>query len=135
MPADCFFDSNIILYFFSADKNKADIAKELIMRGGVMSVQVLNETISVALGKLKQDWATIDQLFATLKLTCQVQDITAETQSSACRIAKRYQLQIYDAQIIASALEAGCKTLFSEDMQHGQLFEGQLQLINPFVAA
>jgi len=42
-------------------------------------------------------------------------------------------LSSYDCLIIASALEANCKYLFSEDMQHGQIIENTLKIINPFV--
>ena len=40
----------------------------------------------------------------------------------------------YDSQIIAAALTAGCTVLYSEDMQHGQLIDGTLTIVNPFVA-
>lgn len=41
-------------------------------------------------------------------------------------------MTIYDSLIIATALEASCTTLYSEDMQHGQLIENKLLIINPF---
>jgi predicted nucleic acid-binding protein len=36
--------------------------------------------------------------------------------------------------IVASALNAGCDVLLSEDFQHGQLIERQLRIANPFLA-
>jgi predicted nucleic acid-binding protein len=47
-------------------------------------------------------------------------------------IQSRYQYSFYDSLIIAAALEAGCKTLYSEDMQHGQRIE-QVTIKNPFL--
>ncbi len=47
-------------------------------------------------------------------------------------IAKKYGYEIYDALIAASALEAGCATLSSEDLQHRQVHEGRLTVRNPF---
>ena len=44
----------------------------------------------------------------------------------------RHGLRIYDSLIIAAALEAGCDTLYSEDMQHGQVIEG-IRIENPFL--
>jgi predicted nucleic acid-binding protein len=53
--------------------------------------------------------------------------------NQGCRLAERYQLSVYDAMIVASALVAGCNRLYSEDMQHGLVIEDQLQVVNPFV--
>ena len=54
---------------------------------------------------------------------------------SSRALAERYSFSIYDAMIVASALVAGCTTLWSEDMQDGLLVEGQLRIINPFARA
>ena len=58
--------------------------------------------------------------------------ITAATHEAALGIAERLGYQVYDSLIIASALEAGCATLYSEDMQDGQVVEGRLTIRNPF---
>ena len=42
--------------------------------------------------------------------------------------------RIWDALIIASALLGGCAKLYSEDLQHGQVFDDQLTVINPFLS-
>ena len=46
-------------------------------------------------------------------------------------IRTRYRLGLYDSLIVAAALEAGCKTLYSEDLQHAQGIEG-VTITNPF---
>jgi len=58
--------------------------------------------------------------------------ITVETHESALRIAARHDYNIYDALVIAAALEAGCTTLYSEDLHDGQTIDGQLTIRNPF---
>ncbi len=61
--------------------------------------------------------------------------ITIETHEAALRVAQKYGYQIYDALVIAAALEAGCDTLYSEDLQDGQVvLDGQLTIRNPFKA-
>ncbi|MBB6250115.1 hypothetical protein [Nitrospirillum iridis] len=42
------------------------------------------------------------------------------------------QLSLYDAMIVSAALQAGCDTLWSEDMQHGLLIVDRLRIVNPF---
>jgi predicted nucleic acid-binding protein len=39
---------------------------------------------------------------------------------------------VYDAMIVSSALLAGCRTLYSEALHDGQVFEKQLTVRNPF---
>lgn len=47
-------------------------------------------------------------------------------------LAERYGLSTFDAMIAASALHAGCDTLWSEDMQHGMTLGDGLRIVNPF---
>ena len=56
----------------------------------------------------------------------------SETHDEALRLAERYGYSISDSLILASALEAGCETLWSEDMQHGLKIDGRLRIANPF---
>jgi predicted nucleic acid-binding protein len=50
----------------------------------------------------------------------------------ASRLRSQQAFSYWDSLIVSAALEAGCTLLYSEDMQHGQLVEGQLRIINPF---
>lgn len=56
-----------------------------------------------------------------------------QSRAEAFALVSRYQFQIFDALIVASALELGCERLYTEDLQHGQLIEGRLRIIDPFV--
>jgi len=134
MSADkIFFDTNIILYLLSADSGKADRAEELLATGGLISVQVLNEFSSVALRKLKMSWPEIREVLSQIRAVCSVEAMTVATHDRAVVVSERYRLSIYDSLIVSAALLAGCKTLYSEDMQHGQVIEQQLVIFNPFL--
>lgn len=130
--AEPFFDSNVLLYLLSADTAKADRAEELISQGGHISVQVLNEFASIATRKLKMPHADVREVLAPLRAVCRVVPLTEETHELGIQVAERYRLSIYDAMIAASALTAGCKTLYSEDMQDGLLINRTLRIRNPF---
>ena len=126
-----FFDTNVVLYLLSADPAKADRAEELLAMGGTISVQVLNEFVAVASRKLRMPQTEVREI---LDQVCAVEPMTIETHERALNIAERHGLSIYDALIVAAALLAGCTTLFSEDMQHGQVIDRQLTIRNPFEA-
>lgn len=126
-----FIDSNVILYLLSGDEAKADRAEVLLNKGGIISVQVLNEVTSVCLRKLKMSWEEIDTVLLTLKAACEVVPLTLESHDKAVQLAKRYLLSFYNAHICATALLANAKVLLSEDMQSGLKIEG-LSIKNPF---
>lgn len=127
-----FVDSNIVVYAHSDDE-KRFAAGAVLLLAPIISVQVLNEFTSVARRKLAFDWARIDASIADLMTLCPVVlPLTVTTHANARKIAERYGLGIYDATIVASALEARCDTLFSEDMHDGLIVEGKLAIRNPF---
>lgn len=130
-----FLDSNIVLYLLSGDSGKADKAESLLQARPVISVQVINEVTHVCRRKLRMDWSEIAQFLELLRYFCKVVPLTVETHDRARRLAANYQLSFYDACIAAAAIRAGCSVLFSEDMNHNQIFEESLTLQNPFVVA
>lgn len=128
-----FFDSNVLLYLFSGDAEKADRAEALLATGGVISVQVLNEFAAVANRKLLMTWAEIPTVLQDIRRLCKVVPITVETHERGLGLLSRYGFSFYDAMIVSSAVEAGCKTLWSEDFQDGLQVEGTLIIRNPFL--
>ena len=130
--ADRFFDTNVLLYLLSADAGKADRAEAELSRGGVVSVQVLNEFASVTSRKVNMSVAEMRESLAVIRAVCKVAPVTEETHDKGLQIVERYGLAVYDAMIVASALLAGCSTLVSEDMQDGRVFDGRLTVRNPF---
>lgn len=134
MPVS-FFDTNVLVYLASGDASKADRAEAIIAGGGSISVQVLNELANVARRKMQMTWDETHSLLNTLRGLLTVHPITVETHDAGLRIAERYSLSIYDSMIAASALDAGCDTLWSEDMQHGMKLDEGLRIVNPFRGA
>jgi predicted nucleic acid-binding protein len=129
-----FLDSNVVLYLLSGDSTKADKVESLLATGPVISVQVLNEVTHVCRRKLQMDWDEIAQLLELLRKFCKVVPFTEAIHDHARSIAEQHKLSFYDACIVAAAATAGCQTLYSEDMKHGQRLEGGLSLKNPFSA-
>lgn len=130
---EAFFDTNVALYLLSADAAKANRAEELIAGGGQISVQVLNEVASVARRKLGMSWREVRDISTQLRAVCRVAPLTVETHERGMRVAERFGLSIYDGTIIAAALLSGCRILYTEDLQHGQLIDAQVRVRNPFV--
>jgi predicted nucleic acid-binding protein len=135
MPAaETFFDTNILLYLLSEDAAKADRVEELIANGGVISVQVLNEFAAVTSRKLGMSWSEIRDVLAPIRAVCEIEPLTVETHDLGIEIAERYGFSFYDATILASALRAGCKILYSEDLQDRQVIDRKLRIRNPFAS-
>ena len=128
-----FFDSNVLLYTLVRDDPRATVAANLLLDGGTISVQVLNEVANVARCKLKLSWAEVSETLAALRVLCAApRPLTVTVHAAALPLAERYQLSFYDALIVASALDAGCDSLLSEDMHHGLVVADRLTVQNPF---
>lgn len=129
---EVFFDTSVLLYLLSADEGKADRVEALLLRRGVLSVQVLNEFAAVALRKHALSPAEIREFLGGLREFCRTHALTLEAHEQGLDLVERYGFQLYDSMIVASALESGCRVLYSEDLQHGQVIERRLKVINPF---
>jgi predicted nucleic acid-binding protein len=127
-----FLDSNVLVYFASADPGKAARADALIRDGGTISVQVLNEVSSVARRKMDLSWEELDLVLSHLRTALVVEPLTIETHTVGLQVARRYRLSIYDSMLVAAALLSDCDTLWSEDMHDGLLIDGRLTVRNPF---
>ena len=137
MP-DNFFDSNVLLYLMDDDAScKRDIAQRLVdralkTRDSAISFQVAQETLNVMTRAPAPATAAEAERFLrkTLMPLWKVHPSPA-LYLEAVNIQSRYQYSFYDSLIIAAALELECKTLYTEDMQHGQHID-QLTIKNPF---
>jgi predicted nucleic acid-binding protein len=126
------FDTNVLVYAFANNDAKRERAQETLAIGGVISVQVLNEFVNVLRRKRREEWPQIEAALAVVeKWFGSVRPLTLDTHRLALVLARDDGIGIYDALIVAAALEGGCDTLFSEDMQHGRVFGG-LKIVNPF---
>lgn len=131
MPVS-FFDTNVLVYLASGEAKKADRAEAAIAKGGSISVQVLNELANVARRKMQMSWDETHALLEMLRDLLTVHPLNLEAHETGLGIAERYGLSTCDAMIAASALHAGCDTLWSEDMPHGLALKEGLRIINPF---
>ncbi|WP_225770734.1 PIN domain-containing protein [Inquilinus sp. Marseille-Q2685] len=132
MSAEVFLDTNILLYAIARDDPRAATAEALLAAGGMISVQVLNEFTSVARRKLGLSWDEVTEALSAIRALCApAAPVTVETHEAALRIAERQGVNVYDALIIAAALQAKCRILYSEDMQDGHTIDG-LTIRNPF---
>lgn len=131
---DAFFDTSVLLYLLSEDAAKADRVEELLAARGTISVQVLNEFAAVSLRKLKMPLSEVKEILGTVRAVCDVVPLTVETHDRALAIVARYGFSLYDALLVAAALIADCRRLYCEDLQHDQLIERQLRVVNPFVS-
>lgn len=127
-----FIDSNICLYLFGDDIAKAAIAEKLFIQNGTISTQVLAETANVLLRKFNFNIEDTREAIGFIRNSTEVKAISIELFDLAFDISIRYKFSFYDCMIIAAALDAECTILYSEDMQHGQLIENKLTVINPF---
>jgi predicted nucleic acid-binding protein len=132
--ADTFFDTNVLLYLLSADAGKADQVEKLLAARGTISAQVLNEFAAVALRRLEMSVIEVREVLDTIRAVCSVESVTAETHDRGMAIHEQYGFSLYDSVLVAAALIAGSKVMYSEDMQHGQLVDGQLRIVNPFAS-
>lgn len=136
MHADFFLDTNILLYAASsakAEHGKRSRARELLaMEGGGLSVQVQAEFYVNATTKFKIPHEKAIRILESLE-SYPVHEITEAVFWAALRIKERYGLSYWDAAIIAAALELGCHTVYTEDLNHGQTYAG-IRVINPFLA-
>jgi predicted nucleic acid-binding protein len=129
-----FADTNIVIYAQGADANKAQPAIAILEASPVISTQVVTETISALNRKYGFTLKEAHEVAASLLDLCEVVPVTADTIREAIRLSARYQFSHWDSIIVAAASIANCKTLFSEDLQHNQLIEDHLKIVNPFAS-
>ena len=140
MSAEYFIDTNLFIYQLDATDNaKAAVANRIIRSGiktgnACISFQVVQECLNTILRKaaicLSTDQA-MQYLDASLAPLLQVYP-SIPLYRHCLEVQARYRFSFYDSLIIAAALEAGCNTLYSEDLQHGQKIAG-LRVENPFL--
>ena len=91
------------------------------------------ETVNVLIRKFKFEKSDAFENVVAIIERAELKIITGSTLLKAFEIAVTYKLSHGDSLVIAAALEAHCAILYSEDLNHGQLIEGKLKIINPFI--
>ena len=127
-----FVDTNVVLYSLSDDAVKRRRTLMILMERPVMSLQVLNEAANVMRRKLGFSLPAIREVVLRWLVESRLHPLAPSTLFMALDVAERYGFSHYDSLIVAAALEASCATLYSEDLQHGQVIDGRMTIINPF---
>ncbi len=139
MPARYFLDTNVFVYCFDRrDRRKQARAESLVGQAlddhaGVISTQVVQEFLDVSTTKFARPMNRNESrvyLDAVLSPLCEVFP-TIALYREALDLRANLGCSFYDALIIAAALEVGCSTLYSEDLQDGQIIRS-LKVVNPF---
>ena len=148
MRARIFLDTNTLVYLLEGKaptpsvpltpgeieaNRKGDITLGLLQSDAVfVGIQVFNELCNVALRR-KFDWKKTRAMLDTLEALCRdVVPLTLEVHKRGLFLHDRYKFQFYDALMLAAALEAGCTTFYSDDMQDDQVIENTMTIKNPF---
>jgi predicted nucleic acid-binding protein len=133
MSGKHFLDTNVLIYAVAKNDHRASKAEALLSGGGIISIQSLNEFVSVARRKLGMPWKQVNEFLDLICILCHDPvPISLDTHKGAVVIAEKYGYSIYDALIVSAALESDCNTLYSEDLQDGQIINRQLTIRNPF---
>lgn len=141
MSAADFLDSNVVVYAFdAAGGEKSATAQRILdtaLRQGsaIISFQVVQETLHVIGRKFSRVASPKDRRVALQQVLVPLWHIhpSPALYARGLDIQERYGLSFYDSLIVAAALQAGCKRLLTEDLQHGQKIDG-LRIENPFRA-
>lgn len=128
-------DTNVLIYAFGKkDDTRKQIAKEIITKCNIISLQVVNEMVYVLLKKFKFQQSEANTVIHFIKQRFIISDLNIATLDQTLKIAAQYGFSFWDSMIVASALNNHCSVLYSEDFQHNQIIEGKLQIINPFTS-
>lgn len=137
MPTNgnCFIDTNILVYCYTDDE--PDRSKKALSvtdtPKAFISTQVLNEFANTLRKKFGFEWYKIELTLSEVSAGFNVYLNKPATIEQACRIADKYKFSFYDSLIISAALLCNCTTLYSEDVQHDQMIENKLKIVNPFI--
>jgi predicted nucleic acid-binding protein len=135
---DYFLDTNILVYAYDLSAGQKHTLAAQLLRGcwenenGCLSIQVLQEFFVMVTQKIATplDYQTARQIVSDLT-QWRLHAPKANDLLQAIDLQQIYQLGFWDALVVQSATCLGCKQLFSEDLDHGQLY-GEVQVINPF---
>ncbi|NNC90406.1 MAG: PIN domain-containing protein [Akkermansiaceae bacterium] len=135
MNVDTFVDTNVLVYAIEgAGDPKSEAARDLLRGGSLaISVQVLNEFYHTVTSPRRLSPLTHDEAVQWLDVWKQfpVQDLTRAIHDHGVQLREKFQIGLYDALVVAAGLSLGCTVLFTEDLNHGQDYDG-LVARNPF---
>ena len=133
MASLTFIDTNVLAYAYDADSPaKREVARRVLndLGGAVVSTQVLLELYAVLTRKLGIAAETACQAVDAL-MGLEVVPTDERLVSDGLRLSLDNEISHWDALIIVAAVRAGCDTVLTEDLSHGQVIEG-VRVVNPF---
>jgi predicted nucleic acid-binding protein len=116
-----------------SDDRKRLIAQNILSAMPSINTQVLTEVANVCKRKFRYNKEATIKLWNFLLADCSFVQTNKSTFQSSIQLVEKYDFQLYDSLVVASALESGCKILYSEDMHHKLIVERKLTIINPFL--
>jgi predicted nucleic acid-binding protein len=135
MKDKIFLDSNILIYLYSEDEpQKKKTANDIFDKYEcAISTQTLNEFCNVCIRKLNKTIPEIIESLNEIKENSIVEFIDDKAIEQALFLHGKYFYSYFDSLMLSSALKSECAIIYSEDMQHGQVIENVLRIVNPFV--
>ena len=136
-----FLDTNIFVYALLASEPRKKLRavqlleQALASHTGCVSYQVIQEFANVSLRKFAQCFSVheckqfIDAAMQPLNRVAS----SPELFEAALNLHDETRYSFYDCLVIAAALQAGANVLYTEDLQHNQLIDGRLRIVNPFL--
>jgi predicted nucleic acid-binding protein len=133
MSAKAFLDTNVLIYALARNDPRSIVAERLLQAGGRVSVQVLNEFVSVTRRKLTLAWPDVMAALGAVRTLCgDPIALDSAVHEDGVALAQRHRISIYDAMIVAAARSAKCEVVYTEDLQDGRIFGADLLIENPF---
>jgi predicted nucleic acid-binding protein len=137
MTATTFIDTNILLYAASnapADQAKRIVARQVLSQPQIgFSAQVLQEFYAAAVTKQRLQMTHDEAVGVLVSLAAfPVWPVSRDLVLEAIDAKQRFGISYWDAAIITAARQMGCRKVYSEDLNHGQQYDG-VRVLNPFL--
>ncbi len=127
-------DSNILIYAFgSQNEEKKKLAKLILSECKAMSIQTVNESVFILQKKFNYTMIELDEIIQFFKGNFLIRDLTVTVLEKSMHIMKTYKYSFWDSMMLSSALINNCEVIYSEDMQHNQIIDDKLTIVNPFM--
>lgn len=134
MNNNSFLDTNILIYAYSiSELNKKNKSIELLNHKNIiLSTQVINEFVWIMSRKYNVDLIKLDMIVKTLFDTYRIVLIDKQVIELAIKLSIKYNFSYWDGLILSASLVNECNIIYTEDLQHGQIIDKNLTILNPF---
>ena len=134
MNNNSFLDTNILIYAYSiSELNKKNKSIELLNHKNIiLSTQVINEFVWIMSRKYNVDLIKLDMIVKNLFDTYRIVLIDKQVIELAIKLSIKYNFSYWDGLILSASLVNECNIIYTEDLQHGQIIDKNLTILNPF---